>query len=136
MSEDKEQLRPGEEWEYFDEDPPEETPSAPQSQEEIDKERGYSQLSWKTFPLFQCLSCKFNHVAADGDETNIKAHVWKFHQMAENLAMNAALESVKRPVEAELYDPSGKLISERDATEEERAGDSFLDFEPPQTLNG
>jgi len=136
MSEDEEQLGPGEEWEYYDEDVPEEAPTAPQSQEEIDQERGYSELSWKNFPLFQCLSCKFNHISPDGSEDNIKAHVWKFHQMAENLAMNAALESTKRPVEAELYDPSGRLIEERDATEEERAEDSFLNFDPPKTLNG
>lgn len=134
--EDEEQLGPGEEWEYFDETLPEEKASAPQSQEETDSERGYSELTWKTFPLFQCLGCKFNHISPDGDEANIKAHVWKMHKMAENLALNAAIESQKRPIEATLYDPSGKLIEERDATEEERAEDSLLNFDPPKTLNG
>jgi hypothetical protein len=136
MSEDTEQLGPGEEWEFYDEDPSTKTSTAPQSQEETDQERGYSELAWKNFPLFQCLSCKFNHVSPNRDEENIKAHVWKFHQMAENLAMNAALENKTRPLEAELYDPSGKLIVERDATSEERAEDSFIEFEPPKTLNG
>lgn len=136
MSEKEEQLEPGEEWEYYDEDLPEETLTASKSQEEIDQERGYSELTWKNFPLFQCLSCKFNHISPDANEDTIKMHVWKFHQMVENLAMNAALESQKRPVEAELYDASGRLIAERDATPEEREEDSFLNFEPPKTLNG
>ena len=136
MNEDEEQLGPGEEWEYFDEDLPEKTSTAPQSQEETDQERGYSQLTWKNCPLFQCLSCKFNHVSPSGDEENIKAHVWKFHQMVDNLAMNAALENTKRPIEAEIYDPSGRLVTERDATPEEQEEDSFLNFEPPKTLNG
>ncbi len=136
MSEAEEQLRPGEEWEYYDEELPEEKASAPQSQKETDRERGYSELSWKNFPLFQCLDCKFNHVSPDSDESNIKAHVWKMHQMAANLAANAALESTKRPIEAELYDPSGRLIQERDATPDERKEDYLLNFDPPQTLNG
>ncbi len=136
MKENDEQLGPGEVWEYYDEDIPEKTQTASQSQAEIDSERGYSELSWKNFPLFQCLKCKFNHVSPDGDNANIKMHVWKMHQLAENLAMNAALESQKRPVEATLYDPSGRLIEERDATEAERAEDSLLNFDPPKTLNG
>lgn len=130
---EEEELGPDEEWEEFYEEVTEE-PSSEAGKAEEDP--GYERKEWKGFPLFQCKRCPFNHVSADGDEATIKAHVWKFHLMPENLAENAARTAIRRPIEAELYDASGRLIDERDATPEEVATESLLDFEPPKTLNG
>lgn len=123
------------EWEYFD-DEESEKPSGNSGGDAVEEEevKGYTERSWKNFPMFQCEYCPFNHVSPDRDTTVIEQHVWKFHILPKRLEENARMEGQRREVSTELYDASGKLITERDATSDELAGESLLDFEPPKTL--
>lgn len=110
-----------------------------QTEEEEDEEPSYTEDTWRGFKIFRC--AMQNQVGGKcfyscSREDEMKLHVWKTHTIPNSLAERAVAEQMRKPLDAELLDASGKPIYERDMTPEEKEMERLDRLpEPPPRLN-